>query len=110
MKTHLLFGAVLFALLAFVGMTVAAPDQPHMRAAVELLQSAKKSDQPLPMLQAAKKHLLKARPNKKGERYDALEAVNEAIAQATVGKDREKMEQKINHAISQIHSGMAKAK
>ena len=80
-----------------------------MRAAVELLQSAKKAEKPLPMLTAAKKHIQKARPNKKGERYDALEAVNEAIAQATAG-DREKMEQKINHAISQLHSGMAKAK
>jgi hypothetical protein len=109
MKTNLLFGAVFLALVAFVGTLVAAPDQPHMRAAVELLQSAKMADKPLPMLTAAKKHIQKARPNKKGERYDALEAVNEAIALATTG-DREKMEQKINHAISQLHSGMAKAK
>ena len=109
MKTvgALLSGLAMF--LVWVNFATGAPDQPHMRAAIELLQAAKKAEMPLPMLNAARKHIRQASPNKKGERGDALAAVNEAIALATVG-DRQKMEQKVNHAIAQLHSGMAKAK
>jgi hypothetical protein len=53
--------------------------------------------------------LLKARPNKHGERVDAIEAVDEAIALATVG-DKSKMLQKIDHAVAQVYSGMRKAR
>lgn len=87
----------------------AAPDQPHMKAALELLQAAKKSDKPLPMLMSAKKHLRNAGKNKGGARMEALELVNEAIAQAQVG-DKKKTEQKISAAIANIHSGMGNAR
>ncbi|WP_206026271.1 hypothetical protein [Roseimicrobium sp. ORNL1] len=85
------------------------PDQPHMRAALELLQTAKKSDTPLPMLTSARKHLKNAAKNKGGARVEALELVDEAIAQAKAG-DKKKTEQKINAAIANIHSGMGNAK
>ena len=104
--------AVLTSLLLLLGTypaEAANPDQPHMRAALELLQSAKKSDQPLPMLMSARKHLKNAAKNKGGARVEALELVNEAIAQAKVG-DPKKTEQKINAAIANIHSGMGNAK
>jgi hypothetical protein len=105
-----LVGVVMLVMLVMcLSLKAEAPDQPHMRAAIELLQAAKKAEKPLPMLSAAKKHIQKAAKNKKGERIDALKAVNEAIACATVG-DKEKLEQKVNHAIAQLHSGMAKAK
>lgn len=99
-------------LLCFVLMTVplqASSNQPHMDAAIELLQAAKKSDQPLPMLIAARKHIQKARANKGGERPDAAESVNAAIAFATTG-DRAKMEAKINDAIAHLHSGISKGR
>lgn len=99
-------------LLCFVLMIVplqAAPEQPHMQAAIELLQAAKKSDQPLPMLKAARKHIQKAKANKGGERPDAAESINAAIGFATTG-DRTKMEAKINDAIAHIHSGMSKGR
>ncbi|HYF34907.1 MAG TPA: hypothetical protein VD994_06400 [Prosthecobacter sp.] len=109
MKTIVAILSGLLILFGASSLATAAPDQPHMRAAIELLQAAKQANKPLPMLNAAKKHIQKAAPNKKGERVDALAAVNEAIASATTG-DKEKMEQKVNHAIAQLHSGMAKAK
>ncbi len=90
-------------------LTFAAPDQPRMRAAIDLLNAAKTAESPLPVLRAAKKKLHEARPNKHGERLDAIEAVNEAIALATVG-DKNKMVQKIDHAVAQVYSGMRKAR
>ncbi|RBP39144.1 hypothetical protein DES53_110168 [Roseimicrobium gellanilyticum] len=107
---HVIPVLTLLLLLSGVFLTEAAnPDQPHMRAALELLQSAKKSDQPLPMLTSARKHLKNASKNKGGARVEALELVNEAIAQAQVG-DKKKTEQKINAAIANIHSGIGNAK
>lgn len=110
MKRHFL--RCLFWALLLTGAVVrldAAPDQPNMRAALELLQAAKKSDQPMPMLQAAKQRLKGASKNKGGERLEAIEYVNEAMAMAKAG-DKDKMEQKVNAAIANIHSGMGKAR
>lgn len=80
-----------------------------MRAALELLQAAKKADEPVPLLVSARQRLKNSTKNKGGERVDALKLVNEAIAFAQTG-DRGKMEQKVNAAIASIHSGMGKAK
>ncbi|MFN2507562.1 MAG: hypothetical protein ABR589_02180 [Chthoniobacterales bacterium] len=101
--------AILLVCFADAPVALAAPDQPQMRAAIDLLNAAKKAENPLPVLRAAKKHLEKGRHNKGGERRDALEAVNAAIAEATVG-DKNKMNQKIDHAVAQIHLGMSKAR
>jgi len=111
MNTRLLVTLLAISAIFIFGTAIApaAPDQPHMRAAVDLLNAAKTAENPLPALRAAKKHLHAARRNKRGERRDALEAVDEAIALATVG-DKNKMRQKIDHAVAQIHSGMSKAR
>ena len=86
-----------------------AADQPKMRGAIEALQDAKTAEKPLPLLEEAKKHLKNAAGNKKGSRVDAVQIVNDAIEAAKAG-DKVKMEGKINRAISEIHSGMDKAK
>lgn len=106
MKRALLFLLIVSACFLGASMPVHA-EQRHMEAAIEMLQSAKQSDNPLPLLRAAKKHVANAKPNKGGERKQAAESINEAIAQATVG-NKEKMTQKINAAIAAIHSGIAK--
>lgn len=112
MKTYrsfFYFFAVSAALAILFTVPPAYADQPHMRAALELLQSAKKSDQPLPMLNAAKKKLEDAPKNKAGGRKQALEAVNDAIAELRTG-DKKKMGEKIDSAIANIHQGMDNAK
>ena len=103
----LVLAVTTIALHLTIGPALAEP--PHMSAALELLQAAKKSDKPMPMLQAARKHLENAKKNKEGERVEALRDVKEAMAQAQVG-DLKKMEQKINSAIANIHQGKDKAK
>ena len=105
--------SVLFAIIA--GCLLAAPtaalsaDQPRMRAAIDLLQEAKKSDNPIPLMQEAKTRLKNASHNKGGSRVDAIEELNKAIAFAKAG-DLDKARGKINRVISEIHSGMDKAK
>jgi hypothetical protein len=79
-----------------------------MKAALELLQAAKASDNPMPMLKSARKHLANAGKNKGGARVQALEAVNDAMAQVQVG-DKEKAKQKINAAIANVQNGMGNA-
>jgi hypothetical protein len=99
------FSFILCTLLAvFLTMIPVFADQPHMTAAIELLQAAKKSDQPLPMLNSAKKHLEGSKKNKAGARVEAIAAVNDAIAELRVG-DKKKMVQKIDLAIANIHQG-----
>jgi Skp family chaperone for outer membrane proteins len=109
MKPRLLplFGASL--ILGIAAIQVHA-DLPNQRKAIDDLQAAKKSSDPMPLLQSAKKHLAQAnKGNKAGDRDDALDKVKEAIAELKAG-DRQKMEQKINAAISNIHQGKDKSK
>ena len=96
-------------LAVFLAGTPLFADQGHMRAALELLQAAKKADQPLPMLKSARKHLENAPKAKGGARAQALQQLNEAVAQATVG-DKKKMSQKIDSAIANIHQHMGNAR
>lgn len=109
MKPRLLplFGA---SLILGIAATQAFADLPNQRKAIDDLQAAKKSSDPMPLLQSAKKHLAQAnKGNKAGDRNDALDKVKEAIAELKAG-DRQKMEQKINAAISNIHQGKDKSK
>jgi hypothetical protein len=108
-NVRLLHMLTLAASLVCASILHAAPEQPHMRAAIELLQAAKRSDKPLPMLHAAKKHIQNAKANKGGERREAVASINAAIAEATVG-NKTKCISKINDAIANLHSGMDKAK
>ena len=84
-------------------------DQQKMRGAIEALQDAKTAEKPLPFLEEAKKHLKHAAGNKKGSRVEAVQIVNDAIEAAKAG-DKVKMAGKISRAISEIHSGIDKAR
>ncbi len=86
-----------------------ADDQPHMRAAIGHLEAAQTAKDPLTSLRAARKALVNARPNKEGQRKDAIAYVDEAIAFATTG-DKAKMQEKITKAISNVKSGIARSK
>jgi hypothetical protein len=102
---HRTFSSILCTTLAVLfTMVPVFAEQPHMSAALELLQAAKKADKPLPMLNAAKKHLEDASHNKAGARKEAIAAVNDAIAELRVG-DKKKMLQKIDSAIANVHQG-----
>lgn len=74
-----------------------------------MLQDAKTSAHPLPLLQAAHKQLSKAAHDKGGERVGALPILKEAIAEARVG-DHQKMVEKIDHVIAKVHAGISKGK
>jgi hypothetical protein len=82
--------------------------QPHMRAAVALLEAAKTAEKPLANLNAARKALVNAKKNKEGERVDALAYIKEAIAYATTG-DKKAMAERVDKAISSVKSGIARA-
>jgi hypothetical protein len=86
-----------------------ADDQPHMRAAIGHLEAAKTAKEPLTSLRAARKALVNAKPNKEGQRKDAIGYVDEAIAFATTG-DKAKMLEKISKAISNVKSGIARSR
>lgn len=91
-----------------LGFAAAEERQPHMEAALQALQEAKKSSTPAASLQAAKAELQKAKHNKAGNRTEAVEKVDEALTEAQSGS-HEKMIQKIDAAIADIHNGMAHA-
>jgi len=104
----------LFCLLLFMTFvaTLTAKDptkRDHMRNAIGLLEAAKTAKEPLVSLQAARRELVKAKPGKAGQRKDAIEYVDEAIAFATAG-DSKTMQEKITKAISNVKSGIARAK
>lgn len=82
--------------------------QPHLRNAIGHLEAAKTAKEPLVSLKAARKELVNAKHNKKGERIDAIRHVDEAVAYATTG-DRKTMLEKITKAIGNAKSGIARA-
>lgn len=97
-------------LQAFTFLHAIDPDgQPHMRKAIGHLEAAKTAKDPLVSLNAARKELNNAKPNKEGERVDALGYVKEAIAFATTG-DKKTMLEKIDKAIGNIKSGIARSR
>jgi hypothetical protein len=83
--------------------------QPHMRNAIGHLEAAKTAKDPLISLKAARKSLVNAKKNKEGERVDALGYVDEAIAYATTG-NKKTMVEKIDKAIGNVKSGIARAR
>ena len=80
-----------------------------MKAAIELLQSAKTSDNPKPLLAAAKRHLANVKPNKEGALVQARKSLNEAIALAEIGGEKAKLEQKINATIANVNNAIGNA-
>jgi hypothetical protein len=81
---------------------------PHMKDAIEALQSALKDKEPLADLQTAKKSLHNAKANEGGHKADAIKNIDAAIS-LLPGKDHDQIESKINAAISYAHASMKKA-
>lgn len=94
---------ILFSMVTSIA--IAGPQNPRMRKAIEFLQEAKKATKPIPLLNAAKAQFKPGKNGKTGDRNEALETIQEAVSWAKAG-NRGKMEQKINHAIAQIHVRM----
>lgn len=88
---------------------VSADEQSGARAAIELLQAAKKSNNPAPVLHDARKHLKNAGDIKGSDRLEAQGLIKEAITGAETG-DKKTMEAKVNAAIAKIHKGMGNAR
>jgi hypothetical protein len=85
-------------------------DLPKQRKALDELQAAKKADDPLPLLKSAKDLIANAnKGNKGGDKGDVIAKIDEAIKEAKAG-NKDKMEQKINAAISNLHQGKDKSK
>lgn len=106
-RTLLILCAFLLA-GARLGFSAAEDRQEHMEAALQSLQEAKKSPTPAASLHTAKEELQKARHKKGGFRVDAIEFVDQALTEAQAGS-HDRMIQKIDAAIADIHSGMAHA-
>ena len=96
-----LFGSGLHAL---AGPSSASP---NLLAAMKALQAAKTADDPNPSLQEALKDLDKARNNAGGKRDEAITLVNDAVELAK-SPDKTEMVEKIDHAIAELHAGMAR--
>lgn len=99
---------VTFAFACLLSPARALPPQPRMAKAIEELEAAKTAVNPLPHLEAARKALKNSRPNKEGQRLDAIGFVNEAIAYAR-SHARGDMLDRINKAIGNAKSGMARS-
>lgn len=112
MKQHcrILLRTSFVVLILGIATTSLHADLPQQRKAIDELQAAKTSSDPLPLLESAKARLGKAnKGNKAGDRDDAVDKVQEAIDELKAG-DKKKMEQKINAAIANIHQGKDKSK
>jgi hypothetical protein len=76
-------------------------------AAMKALQAAKTADDPNPSLQEALKDMNKATNNAGGKKDEAITLVNEAVELAK-NPDKTEMIAKIDHAIAELHAGMAR--
>lgn len=112
MKRSFIFMWFLVAALMHVltpAQAIDPDDQPRMRNAIAHLEAAKTALDPKASLRAARKALVNAKTNKEGERRDAIGLVDEAIAFATTG-DKKTMLVKIDKAIANVKSGIARAR
>ena len=90
--------------------SLALADLPQQRKALDELQAAKTADDPMPLLESAKERISKAnKGNKGGDKKDVIAKIDEAIKEAKAG-NKDKMGQKINAAISNLHQGKDKSK
>jgi hypothetical protein len=105
----LLSASVAMFTLGFLVTPVHA-DLPQQRKALDELQAAKKSDSPMPLLKSAKTRLQKAnKGNKQGDKDDAIDKIDEAIAALKAG-DKSKMTQKVNAAIANLQQAKGSSK
>jgi hypothetical protein len=85
-------------------------DFPQQRKALDELQAAKTADDPMPLLKSAKDRIANAnKGNKGGDKGDVIGKIDEAIKECKAG-NKDKMTQKINAAISNLHQGKDKSK
>lgn len=107
---HRILGVVCITIFAQSLVLQAAPEnkQPNMEKALHDLQDAKQSKEPIPLVEEARKTLKHATHNKDGFRLDAIAQINKAIDDAKAG-DMEKMRQKADAAIANLHAGMSKS-
>jgi ABC-type transporter Mla subunit MlaD len=112
MKKLPLFIAVLTLTLCLIGTSTpawAGPSfaSPNLDAALKALEAAKTAADPDPSLKEALKDLNKAVNNAGGTRDKAIELVNEAVT-LEKAPDNTEMIAKIDHAITELHEGMAR--
>ena len=77
--------------------------EPRMEKAIQLLQQAQASPNPVPLLQKAEEHLQNATGNKAGFKVQAVKTIKQAIKQAQRGTN---VQAQIGQAIAQIQAGI----
>lgn len=98
------------AVIMLSTVTSVRADLPKQRRALDELQAAKTADDPMPLLKSARDHISDAnKGNKGGDKGDVIGKIDEAIKECKAG-NKEKMAQKINAAISNLHQGKDKSK
>jgi len=115
MKTRTLKSLTLTCTALFLGIGLSLANneenQPEKSDAVALLESALKSDSPVPLLEKARKQVEPMTRRGRGHQWIAasLQEIDQAISDANVG-DKEGMAAKCRHAIADLHTGMAHAR
>ena len=95
-RLRILLHASFVMLMLGITATPLHADLPQQRKALDELQSAKKADDPLPLLESAKTRITKAnKGNKGGDKEDVIAKIDEAIKECKAG-NKDKMAQKIN--------------
>jgi hypothetical protein len=77
--------------------------EPRMEKAIELLQQAQRSPNPVPFLEKAQEHLQNATGNKGGNKVEAVKTIKQAIKTAQRGGNARAQ---IGQAIAQVRAGI----
>lgn len=77
--------------------------EPRMEKAIQLLQQAQVSPNPVPLLEQAQQHLQNATGNKAGFKVDAVKTIKQAIKGAQRGNN---VRAQIGQAIAQVQTGI----
>jgi hypothetical protein len=77
--------------------------EPRMEKAIQLLQQAQASPNPVPLLEKAQEHLQNATGNKGGNKVEAVKTIKQAIKTAQRGGNARAQ---IGQAIAQVRAGI----
>jgi hypothetical protein len=77
--------------------------EPRMEKAIQLLQQAQASPNPVPLLEKAQEHLQNATGNKAGFKVNAVKTIKQAIKAAQRGGN---VQAQIGQAIAQVQAGI----
>jgi hypothetical protein len=77
--------------------------EPRMEKAIQLLQQAQASPNPVPLLEQAQQHLQNATGNKAGFKVNAIKTIKQAIKAAQRGSN---VQAQIGQAIAQVQAGI----